>query len=158
MFAIVAITTLALGIGANTAIFQLLNEVRLRSLPIAHPEELVDLRIIGGNHGMGISNSHYSSATLPLWQEIERSHEPLSEVFAWNSSMETMQTGLTANDVRPVHVLNVSDGFFNILGVVPMTGRLIGPEDASVCLHCAQRDRQLLMVAIANGWPPHQQC
>jgi hypothetical protein len=41
MFAIVAITTLALGIGANTAIFQLLNEVRMRSLPIAHPEELV---------------------------------------------------------------------------------------------------------------------
>ena len=82
MFAIVAITTLALGIGANTAIFQLLNEVRLRSLPIAHPEELVDIRIIGGNKGMGISDTRYSSLTRPLWQEIERSHEPLSGVFA----------------------------------------------------------------------------
>ena len=72
MFAIVAITTLALGIGANTAIFQLLNEVRLRSLPIVHPEELVDIRIIGGNKGMGISDTRYSSLTRPLWQEIEQ--------------------------------------------------------------------------------------
>jgi len=70
MFAIVAITTLALGIGANTAIFQLLNEVRLRSLPIANPEELVDIRIIGGNRGMGISDTRYSSLTRPLWQEV----------------------------------------------------------------------------------------
>ena len=131
MFAIVAITTLALGIGANTAIFQLLNEVRLRSLPIAHPDELVDIRIIGGNHGMGISNSRYSSATLPLWQEIERNHEPLSGVFAWHASSQNMQTGLTANDVRPVRALDVSGDFFNVLGVVPMTGRLIGPEDAA---------------------------
>jgi predicted permease len=130
MFAIVAITTLALGIGANTAIFQLLNEVRLRSLPIATPEELVDIRIIGGNKGMGISNSHYSSATLPLWQQIERNHEPLSGVFAWHSLHPNMQTGLTANDVRPVRTLEVSGDFFNVLGVVPMTGRLIGPEDA----------------------------
>src|ERR1700754_3483434 len=78
MFAVVAITTLALGIGANTAIFQLLNEVRLRSLPVANPEELVDIRIIGGNRGVAISDPPSSSLTRPLWQEIERSHEPLS--------------------------------------------------------------------------------
>jgi predicted permease len=131
MFAIVAITTLALGIGANTAIFQLLNEVRLRSLPIAHPEELVDIRIIGGNKGMGISDTRYSSLTRPLWQEIERSHEPLSGVFAWRSSYQNMQTGLTANDVNPVRTINASADFFNVLGVVPFAGRLIGPEDAS---------------------------
>ena len=131
MFAIVAITTLALGIGANTAIFQLLNEIRLRSLPIAHPEELVDIRIIGGNQGMGISDTRYSSLTRPLWQEIERSHDPLSGVFAWHSSFQNMQTGLTANDVRPVRALNVSSEFFNVLGIAPFAGRLIGPEDAA---------------------------
>jgi putative ABC transport system permease protein len=131
MFAIIAITTLALGIGANTAIFQLLNEVRLRGLPIAHPEELVDIRIIGGNKGMGISDTRYSSVTRPLWQEIERSHEPLSGVFAWRSGFQNMQTGLTANDVRPARTLNVSSEFFNVLGVAPLAGRLIGPEDAA---------------------------
>jgi len=131
MFAIVAITTLALGIGANTAIFQLLNEVRLRSLPIAHPEELVDIHIIGGNQGFGISDSRYTSLTRPLWQEVERSHEPLSGVFAWHSSFQNIQTGLTANDFRPVRSLNVSRDFFNVLGVAPFAGRLIGPEDAA---------------------------
>jgi len=131
IFAIVAITTLALGIGANTAIFQLLNEVRLRSLPVANPEELVDIRIIGGNHGMGISDTRYSSLTRPLWQEIERSHEPLSGVFAWTSNFQNMQTGLTANDIRPVRSINVSSDFFNVLGVAPFAGRFLGPEDAA---------------------------
>jgi predicted permease len=131
MFAMVAITTLALGIGANTAIFQLLNEVRLRSLPIAHPEDLVDIRIIGGNHGLGINEGTYLRLTRPVWQEIERSHNPLSGVFAWSSGFQNMQTGLTANDVRPVRALNVSAGFFNVLGVAPFAGRLLGPEDAS---------------------------
>lgn len=131
LFAIVAITTLALGIGANTAIFQLLNEVRLRSLPIAHPEELVDIRIIGGTHGLGINDGPYFRLTRPLWQQIERSHEPLSGVFAWRSGQQDMQTGLTANDVRPVRALNVSGEFFNVLGVTPFAGRLLGPEDAA---------------------------
>lgn len=130
LFAFVAIATLALGIGANTTIFQLLNEVRLRSLPIQHPEELVDIRIIGGNKGLGINEGSYFPLTRPLWQEIERSHEPLSGVFAWRSSLQEMQTGLTANDVRPVRALNVSADFFNVLGVQPLAGRLLGPEDA----------------------------
>jgi predicted permease len=131
LFAIVAITTLALGIGANTAIFQLLNEVRLRSLPIANPEELVDIRIIGGNHGLGINDGTYTRITRPVWKEIERSHDPLSGVFAWRSSFQNMQTSLTANDVRPVRSLYVSGDFFNVLGVVPFAGRLLGPEDAA---------------------------
>ena len=131
IFAIVAITTLALGIGANTAIFQLLNEVRLRSLPVANPEELVDVRIIGGNKGFGISDSRYAAVTRPLWQQIERVHEPLSGVFAWRSGFQNLQTGLTANDIRPVRTINASSDFFNVLGVVPFTGRLIGPEDAA---------------------------
>src|SRR3954464_14002282 len=50
-FAIVAILTLALGTGANTAIFQLVNAVRLRTLPVERPEELVDIRIMKTPHG-----------------------------------------------------------------------------------------------------------
>jgi hypothetical protein len=103
----------------------------MRSLPIAHPEELVDIRIIGGNKGFGISDTLYSSLTRPLWQEIERSHEPLSGVFVWRSGFQNMETGLTANDVRPARTLNVSSEFFNVLGVAPFAGRLIGPEDSA---------------------------
>ncbi len=56
-FTTVAIITLALGIGANTAVFQLLDAVRLRSLPIQRPQELVELRIIGGNNGLGVNDN-----------------------------------------------------------------------------------------------------
>src|SRR5262245_50734868 len=53
-FTAVSILSLALGIGANAAIFQLLNGVRLRSLPVANPQELAEVRIAGGNGGYGI--------------------------------------------------------------------------------------------------------
>src|SRR5437016_1806480 len=55
-FSIAAISTLALGIGANTAIFQLLDAVRLRNLPVPNPRELVRIQIRDGNHGFGITN------------------------------------------------------------------------------------------------------
>jgi len=52
-FAAVAALSLALGIGANTAIFQILDAVRLRSLPVRDPQELAEVRIVGGNRGWG---------------------------------------------------------------------------------------------------------
>jgi hypothetical protein len=63
-FATVAIVSLALGIGANTAIFQLLDAVRLRSLPVQNPQELAEVKIVGGNHGMGM-NQQYGELTRP---------------------------------------------------------------------------------------------
>jgi hypothetical protein len=63
-FTAVAITTLALGIGANTAVFELLDAVRLRSLPIQKPQELAELRIIDGNHGLGVGNGPYTQFTI----------------------------------------------------------------------------------------------
>jgi hypothetical protein len=59
-FTCVAVLTLTLGIGANTAVFQLLNAVRLRSLPIQKPHELVEVKIVGGNRGMGLNPTRYS--------------------------------------------------------------------------------------------------
>ena len=55
-FTAVAVSSLALGIGANTAIFQLLDAVRLRSLPVLRPDEIVEVRIAGGTGGMGMSS------------------------------------------------------------------------------------------------------
>ncbi len=78
-----AILTLALGIGANTAVFQLLDAVHLRSLPIQRPQELAELRIVGGTQGFGINDGAYAQFTIPMWQQIRRDHDAFSGVFAW---------------------------------------------------------------------------
>ncbi len=67
-FALVGIGSLALGIGANTAIFQLVNSVRLRTLPVERPAELAAIRIVGGNGGMGLNPGRYGGLTRPLWK------------------------------------------------------------------------------------------
>jgi predicted permease len=130
-FTIVAVLTLALGIGANTAVFQLLDAVRLRSLPIQNPKELAELRIAGGNHGLGINDGPFANFTVPMWQEVRRHHDPLSGVFAWRKS-DVMVGKLS--EAKRVHGLEVSGEFFNVLGVVPWQGRLIEPQDESSCL------------------------
>jgi predicted permease len=129
-FTCVAILTLALGIGANTAVFQLLDAVRLRSLPIQAPQELAELRIAGGNHGFGVTDSPYAQFTVPMWQEVRRHHDPFSGVFAWRS------TGMLVgklSDAKRVNGIEVSGEFFNVLGVAPWQGRLIEPHDEAGC-------------------------
>jgi predicted permease len=128
-FTTVAIITLALGIGANTAIFQLLDAVRLRSLPIQKPQELVELRI-DGNKNFGIRGEDYEQFTVPMWQEVRRHHDPLSGVFAWREA--EMMVG-QPRDGKRVHGLEVSGEFFNVLGVLPWQGRLIEPQDEAGC-------------------------
>src|SRR5450756_2100144 len=85
-FSLVVVATLALGIGANTAIFELVDAVRLRALPIANPRELADLRIVGGNGGIGITDSQFTDFTVPMWLEIKAHHDPFSGIFAWRTS------------------------------------------------------------------------
>jgi predicted permease len=125
-FALVAIASLALGIGANTAIFQLLDAVRLRPLPIPHPEELAEIRIVGGNKGFGINNGTYAQLTRPVWREIREHHEPFSGVFAWRTSDERIGRG---SDSHPVRGLEVSGEFFSVLGIQPWRGRLFVTAD-----------------------------
>jgi len=129
-FTLVAILTLALGIGANTAVFQLLDAVRLRSLPIAAPDQLAELRIVGGNRGFGATEGSFARFTIPMWLEVRRNHEPFSGVFAWRQS--GMMVG-KLGDARQVDAIEVSGEFFNVLGVAPWQGRLIEPQDESSC-------------------------
>ena len=129
-FTLVAILTLALGIGANTAVFQLLDAVRLRSLPIAQPDQLAELRIIGGNKGFGVTNGAFAEFTLPMWLEVRRNHEPFSGIFAWRES--GMMVGKTG-DTRQFDAIEVSGNFFNVLGIAPFQGRLIEPQDEAGC-------------------------
>jgi predicted permease len=129
-FTAVAILTLALGIGANTAVFQLIDAVRLRSLPLQRPQELAELRIIGGTHGFGINNGPYAHFTIPMWQEIRQHHDAFSGVFAWRSA--DMLVG-KRTEAKHVNGLEVSGEFFNVLGVSPWQGRLIEPQDEADC-------------------------
>ena len=125
-FALVAIASLALGIGANAAIFQLLDAVRLRSLPIPNPKELAEVRIVGGNHGFGINDGFYSQLTRPIWREIREHHDAFSGVFAWSAYEERVGQG---SESRSVRALEVSREFFPVLGVQPWRGTLRMSED-----------------------------
>ena len=125
-FALVVIVSLALGIGANTAVFQLLDAVRLRSLPIHDPKELTEIKIVGGNHGFGVTNGQYAQLTRPIWKEIKQHHEPFSSVFAWSNQGQTVGRG---SQSHPVQALEVSGEFFPVLGILPWRGRLFVPED-----------------------------
>src|SRR6266567_3026133 len=129
-FALVAILTLALGIGANTAIFELLDAVRMRSLPVQGPQELAEVRIAGGNRGFGITDGPYTQFTIPMWQEVRRNHEPFSSIFAWRAT-DVLAGRMT--DAKRIHGLEVSGEFFNVLGVAPWQGRLIEPQDEAGC-------------------------
>ena len=128
-FALVAILTLALGIGANTAIFELLDAIRLRSLPIHNPEQLVEIQISGGHHGLGL-NQDYGVLTRPLYQEIHDRQHAFSDTFAW--SVNQRYTGKGA-DMRRFKALWVTGNFFSILGVQPWRGRLLQPQDEGPC-------------------------
>ena len=129
-FAIVAITSLALGIGANTAIFQLLEAVHLRSLPVNNPGGLAEVRIAGGNHGMGLNNGAYAQLTRPLWQQIREQQQAFSGVFAWSLSDESVGQG---SGLRRARGLWVTGDFFDVLGIHPWRGRLLEPGDEGAC-------------------------
>jgi predicted permease len=130
-FAATAILTLALGIGANTAIFQLIDAVGWRPLPIPHPEQLVAVRIVGGNRGFGLNPGRYGGITRPAWEQLRRSQDAFAGLFAWSG--REMRVGEIA-DLRRVNGIAVSGEFFSVLGVTPGQGRLIEPADeASAC-------------------------
>jgi len=124
-FTTAAILTLALGIGANAAIFQLLDAVRLRSLPVPHPGALAVIQIKGGNPGFGVSATD-SNLTYPIWEQIQRRQEGFSGVFSWSNGLFAVGEGAQRKLVKGEWV---SGGVFSTLEVVPVRGRLFTPED-----------------------------
>src|SRR4029450_5342631 len=90
-FAVVAVLSLALGIGANTAIFQLLDAVRIRTLPVEQPWQLVDVRIEDGGHGRtGQFNGRTPQLTYSLFEHIRDRQEGFSGLAAWGTSAFNM--------------------------------------------------------------------
>jgi predicted permease len=125
VFAVVAILSLALGIGANAAIFQLIDTVRFRSLPVADPQGLTEVRADGVD-GFGISASFNSEVTYPLWEQIRAHQAAFASMFAWGDTQFIVGRG---DEARQVHGLWVSGDFFRVLGITPEQGRLFTPDD-----------------------------
>jgi putative ABC transport system permease protein len=125
-FALAAIASLALGIGANTAIFQLLDAIRLRTLPVDRPHELIEVRIPAGTDRTGSFNGRRPILTYAIWEQIEKRQQVFSGVFAWSSARFNTQPG---GEARYVEGLWVSGGFFQVLGVRPVVGRVFSSSD-----------------------------
>jgi putative ABC transport system permease protein len=124
-FTAVAVLSLALGIGANTAIFQLVDAVRLRTLPVKSPGELADIRI-GNMRSFTGSMRRGATLTNPLWEGIRDRQQSFSGIFAWGLSDLNLAQG---GEVRNAHTLFVSGDFFRVLGVNAMLGRTLSAGD-----------------------------
>ncbi len=147
-FAIVAIVTLALGIGANTAIFTLLDQALLRELPVSHPEQLVRLQYVGSNTGRtssygGDSHSYFS---YPMYRDLRDKNQVFDGMLAniemgvgvqWNNQSE-----LASGEI-------VSGNYFDVLGVKPALGRLFVPADDA-----AQNSNPVVVLSF-NYWNSH---
>ncbi len=125
-FTIVAILSLALGIGANTAIFQLLDSVRLRTLPVKDPQSLAIVGIGNRNWSAGSHSGRYSDITNPQWEQIRDHQEGFSSIFAWAESQFNLAT---VGEARYAHGMYVSGDFFRVLEVQPLIGRLLTTDD-----------------------------
>ena len=125
-FTIIAIATLALGIGANTAIFQLLDAVRLRALPVEHPEQLAEIGF--DHHGMyaGRGRGRFHPLSNALWEQIRDHQQAFSGIFAWGTDVFNLAGG---GEVRYAQGLWVSGDLFRTLGVRPMLGRVLTAAD-----------------------------
>jgi predicted permease len=120
-FTIMAVLTLALGVGANTAIFSIVNAVLLRSLPYRDPDRLV--RIFFNEPGVGLRDVSFSKPELDDLQTRAGVFEDVSPIFEGSENL----TG----GKQPERVDGVAGSFsyFSMLGVVPQIGRLFGPQD-----------------------------
>jgi hypothetical protein len=126
-FAAVAILSLALGIGANTAVFQLVDAVRLRTLPVEHPQELLNIKIATNGGRSGSFMGHWPQATNAMWEQIREKQEGFSGVVAWNADSFELASG---GESRVAHDgLWVSGSFFDVLGVRPELGRVFSAAD-----------------------------
>jgi predicted permease len=129
-FAIVAIVTLALGTGANAAIFHLIDSVRLRSLPVERPGELVHLNIETHDKGrMGRFMSRRPFFSEPLLRTIAERQQAFAHLFAWGV---TTWNSATDGDTRRVQGVYVTGNFFEALGIAPHVGRLMTAADDRV--------------------------
>ena len=137
-FTIVALLSLALGIGANTAIFTLIHQVMLRNLPVRAPEQLVSFdKSDGGGVLGGVDLGYYGMFPWAFSRQLEAAPGPFQGIAAYGSFSEKVSVRApSANGAQSsnspavlVPANLVSGNYFNLLGVQPLLGRTITPAD-----------------------------
>jgi predicted permease len=125
-FTAIAILTLALGIGANTAIFTLLDQVLLRLLPVKNPQELVLLTMRGRHYG---SNWGGNAISHPMFRDFAAHNEVFSDMFC----RFPFDASLSFNgQAEHVQLELVSGTYFSTLGLNPILGRVFTPQDDNI--------------------------
>ncbi|HYL76976.1 MAG TPA: ABC transporter permease [Bryobacteraceae bacterium] len=119
-FSIVAVLSLALGIGANTALFSLMDAMLLRPLPVKNPQELVEFVRVQSDGAM------MTNLPQAVFDYFQRDRAVLSDVFAISWSNPVFRAGAT---IERTTAHEVSGSFFPSLGVQPLMGRTIDPDD-----------------------------
>jgi len=123
LFATVAILSLALGIGANTAIFTLIDQILLRKLPVTAPEQLVMLYQQGPHMGSNMGSRMHS---YPLYQDFQKRAEPLAEVLCRRLVAASVSID---NQTERIQAEMVSGNFFTMLGVKAAAGRVFNSHE-----------------------------
>lgn len=130
-FASVAILSLALGIGANTAMFQLINAVRLKELPVMDPQELVSIDFAPDSARGGWWSSRSANYAYAHWLEMRKQQQAFSGLLAWSAARFNLVTG---GEPRFAEGIYVSGGYFQELGVNASIGRtLTEADDSAAC-------------------------
>ncbi len=125
-FTSVAILSLALGIGANTAIFQLLDAVRLRPLPVPAPERLAIVQLADTTGQRGSETTPFPALTNPQWEHFRDTQDAFSGVLAWGNNNFGLAPG---GAVQLARGMFVSGEFFRVLGVPALRGRVFAAAD-----------------------------
>ncbi len=129
-FTVVVVSTLALGIGANTAIFSLMDQVLLRRLPVRDPDRLVILHAPGPNSGTFSSHSDtLMGLSHPMFTHLREQNTVFSGMLAHYTVPLHLTAGARTDNV---HGDLVSGSYFDVLGLQPALGRLLGPDDDRV--------------------------
>jgi predicted permease len=147
-FAIVAVLTLAVGIGASASIFSLVDQILLRRLPVAEPEQLVMLRFAGSDtgHTSAYGGDDHDYFSYPMYRDLRDQNAVFSGMLAmfpapvgvqWHGSSTLANSEL------------VSGNYFSVLGVRPALGRLLMPEDS------ASHGSSAVMVLNYRYWAQH---
>src|SRR5262245_23557282 len=124
-FTLAAVLSLALGIGANTAIFTLFDQIVLRLLPVHNPRELVQLRVEGGRFGSN-SGDGLHTFSHPTYLALR----DRNTVFSGLTGQLVQTASLVGEDrSEMIRVGMVAGNFFNVLGVQPHLGRLLTPDE-----------------------------
>jgi len=125
-FATVAVLSLALGVGANSAMFQLVDAVRLRTLPVTNPEDLVTIDFAKHSSRSGNWSTRSARLTSVLWDQVRGLKEPFAATIAWSATRFNLAPG---GEARYAEGQYVSGDFFRVLGVQPWIGRTFTAAD-----------------------------